>query len=193
MNFATSLAALLLVVPMLVLGACQIERSPGEEPQVIEIDGRPVPVGDLYPEESHALIVRPIGVVSNDRHPGPGAFGITGGDTSEIHLYPGMSRFMKGLEEETSLLILWQFDRPGPMRSVFVRGWDGKEVGPFASRTCSRLTPIAATVVELLEVDGTRLVVRGLDAYDKTPVLDIKVSMESLRKSGPRRPHEGAR
>ena len=55
------------------------------------------------------------------------------------------------------------------------------------------LTPIGVTEVELLEVDGTRLVVRGLDAFDKTPVLDIKVSMESLRKSGPHRPHEGAR
>jgi len=193
MKLATKLVTPLLVVPMLVLGACQIERNPVEGPHVIEIDGEPVPVSDLYPEESRALVVRPIGVVSNDRHPGPGAFGITGEDVSEIHLHPGMSRFMKGLEDETSLLILWQFDRPGPIRSVFVRGWDGKEVGPFASRTCNRLTPIGITLVELLEVDGTRLVVRGLDAYDRTPVLDIKVSMESLRKSGPHRPHEGAR
>jgi tRNA (Thr-GGU) A37 N-methylase len=70
------------------------------------------------------------------------------------------------------------------VQSVFPRGWDGKQVGPFASRTPHRLTPIGATEVELLEVRGTTLVVRGLDAFEGTPVLDIKVTMESLRQGG---------
>jgi tRNA (Thr-GGU) A37 N-methylase len=30
------------------------------------------------------------------------------------------------------------------------------------------------TVVELLKIDGTTLTVRGLDAYDGTPVVDVK-------------------
>jgi tRNA (Thr-GGU) A37 N-methylase len=67
---------------------------------------------------------------------------------------------------------------------VFARGYDGKQVGPFASRTPDRLTPIGVTEVELLKVDGTKLVVRGLDAFNGTPVLDIKVSMTSLKRSG---------
>jgi tRNA (Thr-GGU) A37 N-methylase len=33
-----------------------------------------------------------------------------------------------------------------------------------------------------LKVSGTTLVVRGLDAFDGTPVLDIKVSMSGLRR-----------
>ena len=37
--------------------------------------------------------------------------------------------------------------------------------------------------VELLEVKGTTLIVRGLDAFNGTPVLDIKVSMASLKRS----------
>ena len=53
----------------------------------------------------------------------------------------------------------------------------------FASHTSDRLTPIGTTEVELLEVRGTVLVVRNLDAFNGTPVLDIKVSMASLQRS----------
>ncbi|MCL5877326.1 MAG: tRNA (N6-threonylcarbamoyladenosine(37)-N6)-methyltransferase TrmO [Candidatus Bathyarchaeota archaeon] len=46
--------------------------------------------------------------------------------------------------------------------------------GIFATRTMLRPNPIGLTIVELLKVDGSVLTVRGLDAFDGTPVLDIK-------------------
>ena len=46
--------------------------------------------------------------------------------------------------------------------------------GVFAARTMLRPNPIGLTLVELLKVDGNVLTVKGLDAYDGTPVLDIK-------------------
>ncbi|MCW3996201.1 MAG: tRNA (N6-threonylcarbamoyladenosine(37)-N6)-methyltransferase TrmO [Candidatus Bathyarchaeota archaeon] len=46
--------------------------------------------------------------------------------------------------------------------------------GVFATRTMLRKNPIGLTVVELLSVTGNVLTVRGLDAYDGTPVLDLK-------------------
>ncbi len=149
---------------------------------MIMIDGEPVSLTALYPDGANPILMRPIGYVVNDKERGAGGFGITGGDISEIHLYPGMARFMKGLEDETSLLILWHFHKARPIRSVFHRGYDGKHVGPFASRTPARLTPIGVTEVELLEVQGTTLIVRGLDAFNGTPVLDIKVSLASLKR-----------
>ena len=173
-------AAFALVV---VAGCATSQRLSG----TVMIDGAAVPIEELYPEDTEPVTIRPIGYVVNDRYRGPGDFGITGSEVSEIHLYPGMARFMKGLENETSLLILWHFHKAQPIRSVFARGWDGKRVGPFASRTCDRLTPIGVTKVELLEVKGMILVVRNLDAFDGTPVLDIKVSMDSLRRSKARR------
>ena len=51
---------------------------------------------------------------------------------------------------------------------------DDVEVGVFATRSPHRPNPIAQTVVELVERDGNRLRVRGLDLVDGTPVLDIK-------------------
>lgn len=47
-------------------------------------------------------------------------------------------------------------------------------VGVFATRSVFRPNPIWLTVVELLERKGNVLVVRGLDAFYDTPVLDLK-------------------
>jgi tRNA-Thr(GGU) m(6)t(6)A37 methyltransferase TsaA len=47
-------------------------------------------------------------------------------------------------------------------------------LGVFATRTNLRPNPIGLTLVELVKVEGNILKVRGLDAYDGTPVLDVK-------------------
>ena len=47
-------------------------------------------------------------------------------------------------------------------------------LGVFATRTNLRQNPIGLTLVELLKVEGNILTVRGLDAVDGTPILDIK-------------------
>lgn len=151
----------------------------GSAMNTIVVDDQAVPIQSLY-GDAEPICIRPIGRVV-DVHC---ADGEGSGSISEIRLFPGMARFMRGLEEESSLLVLWFFDRALPVRSVFQRGWDGKQVGPFASRTPHRLTPIGTTEVELLEVRGTSLFVRGLEAFEGTPVLDLKVSMQSLRERG---------
>ncbi len=48
------------------------------------------------------------------------------------------------------------------------------EVGIFAQRAKDRPNPIGLTAVEIVEVGATHLEVRGLDAIDGTPVLDLK-------------------
>jgi len=47
-------------------------------------------------------------------------------------------------------------------------------LGVFATRTAFRPNPVGLTLVELLERKENILVVKGLDALDGTPVLDIK-------------------
>jgi len=47
-------------------------------------------------------------------------------------------------------------------------------LGVFATRSPLRPNPIGLTVVELLRRRSNILTVRGLDAYDGTPVLDVK-------------------
>jgi tRNA (Thr-GGU) A37 N-methylase len=47
-------------------------------------------------------------------------------------------------------------------------------VGVFASRTPRRTSRIGVTNVELLKISGQDLYVKGLDAFQGSPVLDIK-------------------
>jgi tRNA-Thr(GGU) m(6)t(6)A37 methyltransferase TsaA len=48
------------------------------------------------------------------------------------------------------------------------------ERGVFSTRSADRPNPIGLHVVEVVEIDGTRLRVRNLEAVDGTPVLDLK-------------------
>lgn len=54
------------------------------------------------------------------------------------------------------------------------------EVGVFATRSPARPCPIGLTLAVVAERSGCRLVVYGLDAFDGTPVLDIKAYSEGL-------------
>ena len=56
-------------------------------------------------------------------------------------------------------------------------------VGIFAQRGKNRPNRLGLSVCRLLEVDGLRLRLEGLDAVDGTPVLDIK---PWVREFGPR-------
>ena len=47
-------------------------------------------------------------------------------------------------------------------------------LGVFATRTNLRPNPIGLTLCELIKVEGNLLTVRGLDAFNGTPVLDVK-------------------
>ena len=58
-------------------------------------------------------------------------------------------------------------------------------VGIFAQRAKARPNRIGVTTCELVGVDGHDVAVRGLDAIDSTPVLDIKPHVVEF---GPRTP-----
>lgn len=54
------------------------------------------------------------------------------------------------------------------------------EVGLFASRCAERPNPIGLSVVRVKAVEGNEITISGLDAYNGTPLLDIKPYMSFL-------------
>ncbi len=98
---------------------------------------------------------------------------------SEVIVNPELEAALDGIAEYSHLYVLfWMNEIPQEKRMmlrVHPRGrMDLPLMGVFAVRTNLRPNPIGLTVVELLGVKGNILTVRGLDAFNATPVLDIK-------------------
>ena len=81
---------------------------------------------------------------------------------------------LKDVETSTHLLVLYWMDKARRDLVLQAPRHYATQRGTFALRSPVRPNPIAASVVELVKVDGTRLTVRGLDCLDGTPLLDIK-------------------
>ena len=142
---------------------------------VLMIDGSAVCRHCLFGDAT-PFTMYPIGFVSNTQARDDSDFGLHNHTRkSRIEVLPSQERFMYRLEEEKHLTVVYYLHKARPVRSRFKRGLDGKEVGVFASRTPDRLSPIGIQDVRLLKVEGTTLIVEGLDAIDGTPVLDIKM------------------
>jgi len=94
-----------------------------------------------------------------------------------------------GLEEFSHVEVVFVFDKVDPADVVIgarhPRGntaWP--KVGILAQRARLRPNRIGVTVCELVSVEGAVLTVRGLDAVDGSPVLDVKPYMAEFAPRG---------
>ncbi len=90
---------------------------------------------------------------------------------------------LEGVEGFSHLIVLFWFDRISE-RDVLLKVHpmhreDLPVTGLFATRAPNRPNRIGETVVTLVERKGNLLRVKGLDALDGTPVLDIKPYLRS--------------
>ena len=93
-----------------------------------------------------------------------------------------------GLDDFSHVEVLYVFDQADPAKvTTGARrprsnpAWP--EVGIFAQRAKDRPNHLGATICEVVAVVGRTLEVRGLDAVDGTPVVDLKPYMAEF---GPR-------
>ncbi len=96
---------------------------------------------------------------------------------AEIVFDPALAEGLDNLEDFSHIIIIYymhQSRQPSPLKVLprFSKG--PTPVGVFASRSPDRPNALGKTLVTLLERDGNKLKVRGLDAIDGTPVIDIK-------------------
>jgi tRNA (adenine37-N6)-methyltransferase len=102
-----------------------------------------------------------------------------------------------GLDTFSHIEIVYVFDRVavdkievGARRPRGNPEWP--QVGIFAQRGKNRPNRIGVTTCSLLSVDGRDIAVRGLDAIDGTPVIDIKPYMNEFGPRGQVRQPEWA-
>lgn len=123
------------------------------------------------------IFMRPIGYVRNE---------VTerkdvswGNDVSSIVLEEAYVSGLKGLEDFSHVTILYYLDKANyiPEKHLQRRPQNREDmplVGIFSQRGKDRPNQIGMTSVEIVSVSEDVLVVKGLDAVDGTPVLDIK-------------------
>jgi len=96
---------------------------------------------------------------------------------SEIVVDSSLNEALDNLDEFSHIIVLYWIHK-SPHRApkkVRPRGDPANELtGVFATRSPDRPNPIGKSTVRLLERRENILKVRGLDAIDGTPVLDIK-------------------
>jgi tRNA-Thr(GGU) m(6)t(6)A37 methyltransferase TsaA len=127
--------------------------------------------------EGMAMSLKPIGVVRSPvTEPVDEGWGAV---VSEIHLHEALAAGLQGLEQFSHIVVIFlMHESTFDPAEHLVRRPQGRtdmpELGIFAQRAKHRPNPIGITVVERVSIERNVLKVRGLDAIDGTPVLDIK-------------------
>lgn len=98
---------------------------------------------------------------------------------SLIIIYPEFEEGLQNIEENKYLQIIFNFHKT-QYTQLTDSCYDGELKGIFSSRCCRRPNKVGLTTVKLLERDGGVLRVKGLDALDGSPIIDIKPFCDTI-------------
>jgi tRNA-Thr(GGU) m(6)t(6)A37 methyltransferase TsaA len=112
--------------------------------------------------------IYPIGIVHNKE------------DDLRIEVYPQYEQALLGIEQFSHILVLYWFDENDTPegRSLLQVHPCGNPKNPltgvFATHSPSRPNLIALTKCRIVAIEGTSITLDRIDAYDGSPVVDIK-------------------
>jgi len=123
-------------------------------------------------------MIKPIGVLHcaiSSTEEAPKNYDIsnyTGTITLASEYEAGLSGMKAG---DTIVVLFWLHQARRDVLMVYPRGDRTRaKRGVFTTRSPVRPNPIAVSELQLLNLEGTTLTVRGVDVLDNTPVIDIK-------------------
>ncbi|RJP71204.1 MAG: tRNA (N6-threonylcarbamoyladenosine(37)-N6)-methyltransferase TrmO [Candidatus Abyssobacteria bacterium SURF_17] len=108
---------------------------------------------------------------------------------SKIEIHKEYEEGLRDIEGFSHLHVLYWMHKSAGYTLLVQTPWDSEPHGLFATRTPNRPNPVGHSIVELIERNGNVLKVKGLDAIEGTPVIDIKpyvakIDVKSHAKSG---------
>ncbi|PSA93905.1 tRNA (N6-threonylcarbamoyladenosine(37)-N6)-methyltransferase TrmO [Bacillus atrophaeus] len=108
---------------------------------------------------------------------------------SVIELINGTETAWQGIEEFTHVEIIFYFHGVSDEKITYKARHPRNnkafpEIGIFAQRGKNRPNKLGVTTVELVELSGKTITVKGLDAINGTPVLDVKPVMKKFLPRG---------
>ena len=100
--------------------------------------------------------------------------GYASDDTCEIELHDEYTEGATDIEGFSHLIVVYFFHQSRRHTLMVRTPWDEAPHGVFSTRSPDRPNPIGICVVRLLSRKGKLLKVKGLDAIDGSPLLDLK-------------------
>jgi len=133
-------------------------------------------------EEEHSLELKPIGIIHSPYRSRGGAprQGCGREEISEIELFKEFEGGLKDIEGFSHIILIYWFHKSARYHLLVTTPWDTKLHGLFTTRSPNRPCPLGLCVVELVAREKNILKVRGLDAIDGTPLLDIKPHIPAI-------------
>lgn len=101
---------------------------------------------------------------------------------SEIEIFEEFADGMDGVDEKKKLLVLYWGDRADRRVIKSKTPFSQVPLGVFTSRSPNRPNPIAVCIADVVSITGRFIKVKGLDALDQSPLLDIKVHIETEQR-----------
>lgn len=95
-------------------------------------------------------------------------------ELSKIVIFKDYAEGLNSIEKHEYLIIMYWQDRAERHRLIATPPGEKKEKGVFSIRSPSRPNPIALCLVKVIKIEGNIIVVKWLDAFDGSPLLDIK-------------------
>jgi len=101
-------------------------------------------------------------------------------ETAVVEVFPEFAEGLRDVAGFSHLMLLVHLhEAPGTKLTVHPPIDDtGQPRGVFATRSPLRPNHIGVSIVELERVEGCKLMVRGIDLLDGTPLIDIKPYMQ---------------
>jgi tRNA-Thr(GGU) m(6)t(6)A37 methyltransferase TsaA len=133
-------------------------------------------------EERHSLELKPIGIIHSPYKNTEAApyQGYKGEEISRIEVFKEFEEGLKDIEGFSHIIVIYWFHKSQGYHLLVKTPWDDNLHGLFTTRSPHRPCPLGLTVVELLARERNILAVKGLDAVDGTPLLDIKPYVPSI-------------
>ena len=97
-----------------------------------------------------------------------------------LQIYPQYVAALKGIARCSHLIVLYWDDRAKRDVLQSKTPFSDAPVGVVTSRSPNRPNPIGFCVADLIRQEESRLVVRGVDATEGSPLLDIKAYAPTL-------------
>ncbi|MHB9946611.1 tRNA (N6-threonylcarbamoyladenosine(37)-N6)-methyltransferase TrmO [Clostridium botulinum] len=87
---------------------------------------------------------------------------------------------LKDLDKNSHIIILFYFNKSKDFNLITKTPWSDEKKGVFSTRSPRRPNPIGLSIVKLIGIDHNKIIIKGIDMLDGTPVLDIKPYSEEL-------------